>query len=230
MNREAGHALMTMADLRFGDHICCLYEGDNEHSAFLSSFLHKGLDRGERILYVTDARTPEAFLSLFNRKDRMRAERYLEDENLLILSAHDTYLRDGVFDPDKMISLLQSETEKSLMEGYEGLRVTSEMTWALNRQPGSQRLIEFESKLDAFLPGSKCMVMCQYDQRQFGPILLLYVMATHPIAVIGKEVYDNFYYMPPPEFLTRRGIPVTTLHHWLENLTIRKQAMASHYA
>jgi DNA-binding response OmpR family regulator/signal transduction histidine kinase len=76
------------------------------------------------------------------------------------------------------------------------------MTWALRGLPGSERLIEYEAKLNEFFPSSSCLAICQYDRQAFGADLLLNVLRTHPIAVVGTEVYDNFYYMPPAELLS----------------------------
>jgi PAS domain-containing protein len=122
-----------------------------------------------------------------------------------------------------MILLLQEETERALDEGYSALRVTGEMTWALRGLAGSNRLIEYEAKLNDFFLDSKCLAICQYDRRQFAPALLLDVLATHPIAVIGTEIFDNFYYMPPEDFLGPDP-EVTKLNNWVNSLVERKQA------
>ena len=90
-----------------------------------------------------------------------------------------------------MIALLRAETQRAIEEGYSALRVSSEMSWALKGLPGSERLIEYEARR-TLLPGSGCLALCQYDRRPFDPQALLDVLETHPIAVIGTEIYDNF--------------------------------------
>jgi hypothetical protein len=147
----------------------------------------------------------------------------MEEGKLKIADAAGTYLRAGIFDPERMISLLESKVAEALSEGYTGLRVSSEMSWALRKHPGSQHMVAFESELDAFLRSSPCVFLCQYDERRFGPILMLYTLANHPIVVVGGRIYENFYYMPPPDVLGKGGIPVATLHSWLGNLAIHKQ-------
>jgi hypothetical protein len=54
-------------------------------------------------------------------------------------------------------------------------------------------------------------------------MVLLDVLRTHPIAVIGTEVYDNYYYVPPSELLGD-NVPAAELQHWIENLSERKRA------
>jgi len=213
--------LLTLAELRPGDHLCCLYETEEEHRAVLLPFLRQGLERGEKVIYIVDAHTGETVLD-YLRADGVTVDSHLKSGQLRILSRDDTYLRQGVFDPEGMIALVRTETARALAEGYPALRVTGEMTWALRGLPGSERLIEYEAKLNDFFPGSKCLAICQYDRRRFDPAVLLDVLHTHPIAVIGTEVYENYCYEPPSTFLENR--PAARLHQWAQALADRKRA------
>ena len=216
------YSLHTITNLEPGDHLCCLYETEEEHRAVLTLFLRQGLERGEKVVYIVDARTAEIILD-YLRDDGLDIEPHLASGQLVILTRDDSYMREGVFDPDGMVALLRAETEQALAEGYPALRVTGEMTWALRGLPGSERLVEYEAKLNQFFPGSQCLAICQYDRRRFAPEVLLDVLRTHPIAVVGTEVYDNFYYIPPAELLSG-DLPSVELRHWLENLAERKRA------
>ncbi len=211
----------TWADLQPRDHVCCLYETEAEHWAVLLPFLCQGLERGEKVLYIVDAHTAETILG-YLRAEGVAVEAYLASGQLRVLTSDDTYLRQRVFDPEGMIGLLRAETERALAEGYPALRATDEMTWALRGLPGSERLIEYEAKLNDFLPGSQCLAMCQYDRRRFDPAVLLDVLHTHPIAAIGTEICDNHFFVPPAAFLENR--PVARLQQWVQALAARKRA------
>ena len=217
----SSRSVRTIGDVGPGDHLCCLYETEEEHRAVLAPFLCQGLERGEKVLYITDARTAATVIR-YLRDEGLDAESYLTRGQLKILTADDAYLKQGVFDPEGMITLLRTETEQALAEGYAALRVTGEMTWALRGLPGSERLIEYEAKLNEFLPSSSCLAICQYDRQAFGADLLLDVLSTHPIAVVGTEVYDNFYYMPPAELLSHDP-QAARLLHWVRNLAEGKR-------
>jgi len=177
----SAHTLRMIRDLKPADHLCCLYETEEEHRALLAPYLRQGLEMDEKVLYIVDAHTAETVLK-YLRDDGVKVEPYLTDGQLSILTASDAYMRDRVFNPDRMIDLLRSETERALAQGYSALRVTGEMTWALRGLPGSERLIEYEAKLNRFLPGSKCLALCQYDRQRFQPDVLLDVLATHYVA------------------------------------------------
>jgi len=211
----------TIADLRPGDHLCCIYETEEGHRAVVTPFLRQGLEQGQKVIYIVDAYTAECILG-YLRDEALDVDQYLARGQLVILTRHETYVREGVFDPERMIALLRSETERALAEGHPALRVTGEMAWALRGLPGSERLIEYEARLNHFLPGSHCLALCQYDRREFDPAVLSDVLRTHPIAVVGTEVYDNFYYIPAAEMLAG-DLPAAELGYWLQNLAKRKQ-------
>ena len=56
------HSEQTVADLAPGDHLCCLYETEEEHRALVTAFLRRGLQQREKVLYVADARAPVTIL------------------------------------------------------------------------------------------------------------------------------------------------------------------------
>ena len=217
----------TIEDLQPGDHLCCLYDTEKEHRELMTPYLKTGLEKGEKVIYIVDARTAETVLG-YLRDAGVEVEPYLSSGQLAILSVDEAYMASGEFDPDGMIGMLTDETEKALAEGYGALRVTGEMSWALKGLPGSERLMEYEAKLNRFFPGSKCLSICQYDRRMFEPSVLLNVLSTHPFAVLGTELFDNFYYdyVPPDEFFA--GEPQrATLDHWVSSLRERKEAEES---
>jgi hypothetical protein len=106
----------------------------------------------------------------------------------VLTTKRDSYLQAGRFDPDGMISTLIAMTEQAVADSCLGLRVTGEMTWALGPEIGCERLIEYETKLNRFFPGSRAHALCQYNRARFAPEVIRDVLRTHPIAVIGDHV------------------------------------------
>jgi PAS domain S-box-containing protein len=213
---------LTLENLRPGAHLCCLYGTEEEHRAVLAPYLRRGLEQGEKTLYIVEAHTAETILGYLSNEGLL-VEQFLKSGQFAILTRTEAYMRQGFFDPEAMITLLKAETKKALAQGYTALRVTGEMTWALRGLPGSERLIEYEIKLNEFFPGSRCLAICQYDRRRFEPEVLLDVLRTHPLAVIGAQIYNNFYYIPPAEMLRRDELPAVELGRWLQNLAEHKR-------
>jgi len=190
------YGLYGIGDVEHGTHLCCLYGSEEEHRALLTPFLRRGLERGEKVLYVRDSNATGTLLE-YLLSDGLATEPCLLRGQLEFLDSRDAFLRDGVFDPRRMVALLRAAIEDALEDGYPGVRVTCEMTWALSHEAGSGRLAEFEANLNALFPVRRAIILCQYDTRSFPPEMLLDALEAHPVVAPGNDLCDNFYYVPP---------------------------------
>ena len=230
-----------LADLRPGEHLCGLYETKEEHRAVLTAFMRQGLIQDEKVIYIgsqvpeqsaagkvpeqSAAGAPMAENILGYLIDKgIQAELCLARGQLDIHTHYDIFMPRGVFDPDGAIARLRAETERALAEGFAALRVASEMSWVQQGLPDSKHMIAYEARLNDFLLDRQCLFLCQYDRRRSSPAVLLDALRTHPVAVIGTTVHDNFYYIPPAELLSR-GPSAAELRHWLDNLSSRQRTV-----
>ncbi len=219
--------LPSIARMQPGDHYCGIYRTDAEHRAIIVDFVREGVARNEKIFYLVNIHTIEQLRDSL-RDSGIEVDRLIERGQLVIVAAKEAYIEDGVFDPERMIQRLGEETEKALAEGYTALRATGEMTWALAGEPGSERLVEYESMVNRFFHTQKhCYGLCQYDRRRFDSEMLLDILHTHPNVLHGKDGYDNsqMYFVPPDLFLDRDR-QSATLDTRLKNLTIKGGAPA----
>ena len=219
------YSIYNFTDLALGTHVCCIYETEYEYRYILTQYLSHGLAKNEKVIYILDTHAGKTLLG-YLQYERTKVDHYLSTGQLSILEIDDAYMRDGVFSPDSIISLLESKTKQALEEGYSGLRVTVEMAWTLRELPNFERLIEYEGKINSFFTTSKCMAMCLYDRKGFSPEILVDIIKTHPIVAIGMEIYENIYYVAQHRILDS-GVHEATLSHWIDNLRKRKKAEQS---
>lgn len=191
-----------------GEHLCCIYGSKREQLSIVIPFITSGLEKGEKCFYIVDENTVEDIKSAFKKlkKDILK---YIESGQFTFLTSEDAYIKGGYFDPDRMIELLRECEGQAMDEGYPSLRVTGEMTWVFSNLPGVDRLMEYEAKLNYFFPGSSVSAICQYNERRFDAAVLLDVLRTHPKIVLGEDLCENFYYIPPDEFLAREKGKIT---------------------
>lgn len=215
------HSAVNISDLKPGDHLCVLYETEQQHQELLTEYIRGGLEHNQKVVYIVDSHTAGVILE-YLESSRFAPHEYLASGQFSILTAEDSYLREGYFDPAAMIELLRRNERQALTEGYSAMRVTGEMTWVLRGQPGSERLVEYEARLNEFLPTSRAIGLCQYDRWCFDSRVLLDVISTHPIVVLGTEAYDNFYYVPPDQFLRAAGDATSILNSRIEQLRSRR--------
>jgi hypothetical protein len=67
----------------------------------------------------------------------------------------DAYLRDGHFDEDRMLALIQEVLEGGAQQGFALTRLVAHMEWALEDFPGVDDLVEYETRLNYILPRIK---------------------------------------------------------------------------
>ncbi len=182
--------------LKIHDHVCFLYESPQEWKTCISAFLKAGLEQGEKCCYIYDthhARDVRAALKA-EGVDTAAAE---SSGKLMIIHGHNVYMKDGAFNPDRVISFLISETEKAIAAGFTALRITGERDWVLHKLPGSERLLEYEDKLNHdFLQHYPCLGICQYDSRQLDTDFIRNLVFYHPKLLRNYRVYSNYYYVP----------------------------------
>jgi len=113
----------------------------------------------------------------------------------------DTYLRDGRFDPDRMLGVFEGLASGNLHGGFPLSRVVCHMEWAAEGAPHVDRLIEFESRVNDIWRRHEDAVICTYNLAKFGGETVIDIMRTHPMIIIGGMLQQNPFYIPPEQFL-----------------------------
>ncbi len=185
------------------DHLCLIYDTQEEQFGALVPFVRSGLERGERCVYVADQNTADEVLDALDSAG-LDVAAATDRGALSVVTKREAYLRDGYFDPERMMAFLAESAGSARSAGFRALRVTGEMTWALGGAAGSERLMEYESKLNRFFPDADILAICQYNRRWFPAELIKQVIETHPLVIHGATVCRNPYYVPPEEFLSAR--------------------------
>lgn len=209
------------------NHLCLIYKNKEEQFAAAIPFVSIGLERGEKCIYIADDNTATEVLEAM-RLGGIDVDAALKKGSLAVISKREAYLRNGYFDPDEMIQFLAESTTQAKKDGYSALRATGEMTWMLGGEPGTERLIEYEAKLNQFFPKNDCLALCQYNRNRFGPDILLDVIHTHPLVVVGNVVCKNFYYVPVEEFLKTGKGKSEEINRLLNNLIDREKEEKEH--
>ncbi len=195
-----------IADLHQGDHVCLIYETAAEQLAATVPFVRDGLERGERTLYIIDESTLREVAAAL-AEGGIDVEHEVGRGALVLATKREAYLHSGMFDPQGMIRFLRQTAEAAVAEGYTGLRITGEMTWALGPEKGCERVVEYEALLNEYFPGSGALAICQYNRERFAPEVIHDVLRTHPIAILGQQVCPNLYYEPPEMVLGNQSMP-----------------------
>jgi len=182
--------------IELGDHLYSIYKDFEVQISYILPYMDIGLQKNHKCIYITDENSIEGIINAFRIKGT-NLSAYLEKGQFVFFTSNDTYLKDGYFDPDRMISLLKATEKTALKEGFDGIRVIAEMTWILSKLPGTERFMEYENKLNEFFPGSKATAIYQYSESKFDKKILIKVIEAHPKVGINGLFYNNKFYKEP---------------------------------
>src|SRR5438105_4664538 len=181
------------------DHLCSIYENQQEHLAVAISFIQVGLSRGEKCVCIADDEKLRDIREALQAQG-IDVDRAVASKSLVWATKEQAYLKRGSLELDWMFSFWKEATELAISEGFSALRAIDEREWVLKGTLGLEGSMEHESRLTHSLSQSKCLALCQYNRQVFPPELILDVIRTHPIVVHGNTVCRNLYYVPPEEF------------------------------
>jgi hypothetical protein len=132
-------------------HICAFFNTPDEEYRVLSPFIKEGIDRGEKAFHIVDPRlTDDHFRRLQVAGIDTTAAK--KRGQLVVRRWEDAYLRDGHFDQDRMLNLIQEVLNAGPAEGFPLTRLVAHMEWALEDFPGVDDLVEYETRLNFILP------------------------------------------------------------------------------
>ena len=181
--------------LRPGDHICSVYERDDELAELVAAFLVDGLARGERTWYVPSGDETDAIRSALKRRG-VDIDKESERTALQLFERSDTYAVHGGFDPEQTMRVFNEAIELALNDGFKGFRAAAEMSWALDLEDGGAALIAYESLLRTLFSTSPATGLCLYDKRRMPTPWVRGALLTHPMVAVAGTFMPNRSYDP----------------------------------
>jgi hypothetical protein len=148
----------AMAKLGVHDHACVIFETREQQIEAQTAYIATGLARGHRCAYAADANDVEDVRG-FLRAAGVDVDAAEAQGAFAVMTARESYLRDGAFDPDLMIEFLHGAVDESEAAGFPVLRGSGEMSWNLAGAPGSERIFEYEAKLNRIVQERDCTLV-----------------------------------------------------------------------
>jgi hypothetical protein len=181
-------------------HICAFFHSKEEEYTTLRDFIKDGIEAGDKSFHIVDANHCGAHRSRL-KGDGIDVETAETKGQLKVACWEDAYLKDGYFDQDRQLALLEDILKDSKREGYPLTRLVANMEWALEEKAGVTDIVEYECRLNNFLPKYPDPVICTYDLSRFSAAIVMDIMRTHPMIIVGGVLQENPLYVPPHEFL-----------------------------
>lgn len=135
-------------------HICAFFHSPDEEYRVLLPFIKEGFERGEKAFHIVDPQLRDEHKNRlhFIGIDVDAAEQSGQFE---LRNWEEAYLREGHFDQNKMLALIEEVLDGGKREGFALTRLVAHMEWALEDRPGVNDLVEYETRLNYILPRYK---------------------------------------------------------------------------
>jgi hypothetical protein len=195
---------ISLAGSQLGEvrHVCAFFANDDEEYRVLLPFIREGLSYGDKSVHVIN---PDA------RQDHLQrlagagidSDAPQQSGQLQIRINTEVYLRDGKFDPDRMLAAFEEMAASARgTEGFPMSRIVCRMDWASRNPSRIQNVIEFESRVNEVWRRYDDAVVCTYHLGQLSGDAVVDIMRTHPFVIIGGHLQQNPFFTPPEEFLS----------------------------
>jgi hypothetical protein len=180
-------------------HAIGFFNSREDENAVLLRFIAEGIAAGDTCVIIIDGTVREECLQGLAGVgiDVLAAQR---SGQLELRSFENAQVTDGYFDPQRTLAGLEAAVADGLRE-QRTTRLWSNQDWVLLDLPGTERVVECESRFNEISQRSNDVVVCAYDTTKFGADLMLDVLRAHPVAIIGGKLRQNPFYVPPGPLL-----------------------------
>jgi anti-anti-sigma factor len=180
---------LQVTDLTMNDHACLTFGDAEELLDLTAAFIRDGLAGGLKVLWVGGA--------------IMQLEAELEERGLAVRTAVASGQMSAVgnqghmlsaqsaFESARAISWLARQIDASRAEGFAGLRVALDMSWATQPVSGVEQLPGFEYGVAAAIADTSATVLCQYDREKFDPVTLASIAPLHTRSVAAATYHAD---------------------------------------
>jgi DcmR-like sensory protein len=181
-------------------HVCAFFHTQDQEDKVLVPFLKEGIDRGEKAFCVLG---PETRMHLLHKLSLagIKVTSAEKRGQLELKEWEETYVRDGRFNQDAMLALVQEALSQNREQGFALTRFVGRMEWAREYSMGINELVEYEMRLNHVLREFHDPVICVYSLAKFDAGAVMDILRTQPVAIIGDLVVENPFFDPPDVFL-----------------------------
>ncbi len=179
-------------------HTCAFVRNREEGLRIIGPFLGEALNWGEKGIYIVDPRSEHEDIE---RLQQAGTDIAGHPNQFQMLNWNTTYLHDGRFDQDRMVTAISHVIEEGKAQGFPRTRMVGQMGWVFDNHPGVEQVLEYEVKVNDVLTRSQHPAVCIYELERLSGSMIMDLMQAHPMTIIGGVLYENPYYRPAEEFL-----------------------------
>jgi hypothetical protein len=183
------------SDVRHSSHVCLPFETDDEKHEATVAFIHEGLSRGARCMFLG---TKDDFDELGRSLEDLGicTRRATTRGALQYRTVEEVYLYGGIFDPPRALDHTDALIDAALVDGFSGLRLTAELT-RIPAQGEWQKIVWYDAMVNERFARRPIALLCRYPRTMIPAERVRDVLRTHPVAMVRGESCENPFYERP---------------------------------
>ena len=236
MSASARSVLFGDVDLDGHPHICALFEGPEQATPVLRSFIRDGLEQGERVIHIVE--DPREALEIAGRSLLLSGA--AEDGRFSVHSWAEMYVRGGRFVAADMARFFGDVLAESEGLGYPATRAIGHMEWAQDGIPGVEDLAAYERQID-MIAAPPHAIVCAYDMRRHTASRIAAVIDAHSMVYQDGRLErpDGFARRSEPRsrilaaasrLFMQRGVRGTGVDMLIQEAGVAKATFYRHFA
>lgn len=188
-----------------GSHICQLYSKVNEIPKVTAHLVRVGLSSSEKCMFAAAPAQVKEFCDEL-QKLQFDVEALVAAGQLVLIEEREVLLAGGKrFDPYFLLSSHQTFIAQALREGWQAARISIDMTWLTKDVASPEQILKYEAASDAVFTfqNAPIIALMHYDHSKLLPSLVVEMLKLHPIAVVGKYIKRNPYYLNSEQYMLK---------------------------
>ena len=181
--RETG--IDIVGKVPWGTHFCLFYKTSDELLDILVPYFKAGLDNNEYCLWVTSEPLARVAAEEAIREAVPDFNRLPKSGQIEIVPHDEWYLKDGVFNLQRVLDGWIEKLEAALAEGYSGLRVTGNTAWLESKDWSD--FTQYEKEVDGVIGEYRMMALCTYSLDKCSATDVLDVVKNHEFAMLKHK-------------------------------------------
>ncbi|MFC1419054.1 MEDS domain-containing protein [Streptacidiphilus cavernicola] len=163
---QAGEVMVQIGAMGYGSHCCVVSDDDEITRLAVTGYVRDGLAAGDRVLCVLGMRE-RSWLEEALTAARIELPRHEGDGSLVIADMGAVPMWQGPFSAPAAAQVMFDAIDAAVGDGFRGLRVCSDMSWAAIHPVPGEGLAEMEQLIQTGLECRAGMGLCLYDPGQF---------------------------------------------------------------
>ena len=174
-----------IGDVPWGTHFCQFYQTKEDLTDILVPYFKAGLENNEFCMWVTSSPLDAEEAKKTLRRTIPDFDVYLEKGQIEIIPYTYWYVKEGVFNSERILNDWIEKLNQALASGFDGMRLSINPFW-LEKGDFSD-LVDYGNKVNSIISSYRMMALCTYSLDMHNVTEVIGIVANHQFTLFKKE-------------------------------------------